>query len=364
MGLTMRTVFTSALWSLVLLSVSVGPAAAHGGNGDGHDDENLDLRAKDLVLVKVYCLIIVFFATFIPGVSPYFFRWNHAFLVLGIQFAGGIFLATAMLHFLSDANETFKDHTSKTYPFAFMLACVGYLVTNFADVIIQFVYARQPVSNHAADIECAPGGKPCKPANWDAKSCCDVGDASHGGEDCECPDEVPYPKDAGVLVKATLIPKVSFGDAVLLVFALCFHSIFEGIAIGVAATTKDAWRSLWTVTLHKVFAAIAMGIALLRIIPDRPLWSCAAYSLAFAISSPIGLAIGILIDQTSQGNTADWIYAISMGFAAGVFIYVAINHLLAKGYTPPCKIGVDQPFYKFFFVTLGVAVMSVVMIWD
>ncbi|CAM6093862.1 unnamed protein product [Calypogeia fissa] len=36
------------------------------------------------------------------------------------------------------------------------------------------------------------------------------------------------------IVKATLIRGASLGDAMLLIFALYFHSVFEGIAIGVA----------------------------------------------------------------------------------------------------------------------------------
>ncbi|XP_057465794.1 zinc transporter 11-like, partial [Actinidia eriantha] len=147
------------------------------------------------------------------------------------------------------------------------------------------------------------------------------------------------------------------------IVALCFHSVFEGIAIGVAETDANAWRELWTVCLHKIFAAIAMGIALLRMIPDRPLLSCAAYAFAFAISSPIGVAIGIIIDATTQGVMADWIYAISMGVACGVFIYVSINHLLSKGYAPQKWVSVDMPLYKFSAVLLGVGVIAVVMIW-
>lgn len=149
-----------------------------------------------------------------------------------------------------------------------------------------------------------------------------------------------------------------------MIVALCFHSIFEGIAIGVAETEADAWKALWTISLHKIFAAVAMGIALLRMIPDRPFLSCVAYAFAFAISSPVGVAIGIVIDATTQGRVADWIFAISMGLACGVFIYVSINHLLSKGYRPQKTLSVDTPHYKFLAVLLGVGVIAVVMIWD
>lgn len=157
----------------------------------------------------------------------------------------------------------------------------------------------------------------------------------------------------------------SLGDTtILLIVALCAHSVFEGLAIGVAETKADAWKALWTICLHKIFAAIAMGIALLRMIPNRPLVSCAAYSFAFAISSPIGVAIGIILDATTQGPVADWIFAISMGLACGVFIYVSINHLLAKGYVPHTPTKVDSAYSKFLALLLGIVVIAVVMIWD
>lgn len=150
----------------------------------------------------------------------------------------------------------------------------------------------------------------------------------------------------------------------MLILALCFHSLFEGIAIGVADNKQDAWRALWTISLHKMFAAIAMGIALLRMIPNRPLLSCSIYSFAFAMSTPVGTAIGIIIDSTTQGSMADWIFAIAMSLACGVFVYVSVNHLLAKGYVPQKAVLVDNAYFKFIAVLLGVGVMAVVMIWD
>lgn len=130
---------------LLLLSLSASILAHGGGSDDADADSDAshpDLRSKSLILTKIWCLIVVFFATFLGGVSPYFLKWNEAFLALGTQFAGGVFLATAMIHFLSDANETFGDLTDVDYPFAFMLACAGYALTLLADVAISFVVAR------------------------------------------------------------------------------------------------------------------------------------------------------------------------------------------------------------------------------
>ena len=101
-----------------------------------------------------------------------------------------------------------------------------------------------------------------------------------------------------------------------------------------------------------------------KMIPNRPLLSCAAYALAVAILSPIGVLIGIIINATTQGPMTDWIFMISMGLACGVFIYVSINHLLAKGYTTKKMVRVDKPFLKFLAMLFGVGVIAIVMIRD
>ncbi|OVA12006.1 Zinc/iron permease [Macleaya cordata] len=344
-----------SLLLLLILSVS-----GHGGHHDEDadvdssattpTDENPNLRSKSLILVKIFCLIIVFIGTFVGGVSPYFLKWNESFLVLGTQFAGGVFLGTALMHFLSDSNETFRDLTSKEYPFAFMLASVGYLLTMMADCVISYVYANQQNGDDSNDVEFQGTAQQEK--------------RSINGKTSQSHIQVEGESAHTHFEKPSLVSASSLGDSILLIVALCSHSVFEGIAIGVAETKADAWKALWTVSLHKVFAAIAMGIALLRMIPDRPFLSCVAYAFAFAISSPIGVAIGIVIDATTQGVVADWIYAISMGIACGVFIYVSINHLLAKGYTPQGRASFNTQHHKFLAVLLGIAVIAVVMIWD
>lgn len=327
---------TTFLTLVLFLFLQFFTINCHGGANDADHNSNGDakvnLRARGLILVKAYCLIILFVTTFAGGVSPYFYRWNEGFLLLGTQFAGGVFLGTSLMHFLSDSDTTFGELTEKEYPFAFMLASAGYLLTMFSDCIIMFVTKGVNESSESK-VEVEEQGRSTNI------------DEGHG-------TITPF-------LKTT-----SLGDTILLILALCFHSIFEGIAVGVSATKGEAWRNLWTISLHKIFAAIAMGIALLRMIPKRPFLLTCAYSFAFAISSPIGVGIGIAIDATSEGHAADWTYAISMGIACGVFIYVAINHLIAKGFKPQNKCYFDTQFFKFVVVLLGVGVIAVVMIWD
>lgn len=151
----------------------------------------------------------------------YFCKWNESLLILGTQFAGG-------MHFLSDSNETFEKLSDKEYPFAFMLSTNRYLMTMSADCLIMWVNQTRKTSR---DVE-----------------------------------KVGNPKEEG----APSASRYHLAESLLLILALCFHLVFEGIAISIAKSEGDAWRALWMVCLHKVFAAIAMGIALLRMMPQRP----------------------------------------------------------------------------------------------
>ncbi|GLJ43832.1 hypothetical protein SUGI_0912590 [Cryptomeria japonica] len=340
---------TRAITCLVIFLVGSlnPPLEAHGGGtGSANDHTNPNLRSKSLIVVKICCLIIVFTATFAGGISPYFFRWNEVFVSLGTQFAGGVFLGTALMHFLRDSAKTFTDLTDNEYPLAFMLSTAGYLLTMLGDLVVTWVNAKQEKRKEIIPVQKKIDGHSSPAQNRDTTS---------------------ISLEANTK-KTSLDSSASVRDSLLLILALCFHSFFEGIAIGVAETKAEAWKTLWTVSLHKIFAAIAMGVALLQIIPNRPLLSTATYAFAFAISTPIGVVVGILIDATTEGRLADWFYAISMGLACGIFIYVAINHLLKRGTThhnsQDNEIPLDKPFYSFMAVVLGSGLISVVMIWD
>ncbi|CAH2068774.1 unnamed protein product [Thlaspi arvense] len=311
-------------------------------------DLDSDPSSKPLILVKLWCLLIVFVAALVAGVSPYVVKWSEGFILLGTQFAGGVFLGIALMQFLSDSDEAFENLTARSYPFAFMLASVGYLLAMLADFVVVSVYGKHSPS----DSE----GFTVQGSTQQRKSIYRAGTSQSQIQQVE--DEIDH------FTKALLFRVISFGDSVLLITALCFHSVFESIAIGVADTKARTWRALWTVTLHKVFTAIAMGISILRMIPDHPLVSCIAYAFAFAISCPVGVAIGIVIDATAPGIIVRWIFAVFMSLACGVFIYISVNHLLVKGYFPQRTVMLDSTHRKFLAVVLGVGVIAILMIWD
>lgn len=203
-----KTLKSTSLSLCLLLFLQLFLVNGHGGedHGNGSSDEHVVLHSKGLVLVKVWCLIILLVTTFIGGVSPYFYRWNESFLLLGTQFAGGVFLGTSLMHFLSDSAETFGDLTTKTYPFAFMLASAGYMLTMLGDCVVMLVTRSSETEARVQVVE-------------------------EGTVNVEHDD-----KEVGDGVSPVFLKTTSLGDTILLILALCFHSVFEGIAVGVAGT--------------------------------------------------------------------------------------------------------------------------------
>lgn len=64
-----------------------------------------------------------------------------------------------------------------------------------------------------------------------------------------------YLKAAEAVELKLVAPSVhglSLADLAILVLALCFHAIFEGLAIGLSATSKDAWKTTSSIVIHKV----------------------------------------------------------------------------------------------------------------
>lgn len=192
---------TSLLIAVLILHFSL--IKGHEGDESNSNDQNVDLHSKGLILVKVWCLIILLVSTFAGGVSPYFYRWNESFLLLGTQFAGGVFLGASLMHFLSDSTDTFGSLTTKTYPFSFMLASTGYLLTMLGDCIVIFVTKGTERESTRVQVE--------------------EGRAAQEGD-----------KEVEMDANPVFLRTTSAGDTILLILALCFHSIFEGIAVGVA----------------------------------------------------------------------------------------------------------------------------------
>ncbi|ODN05831.1 Zinc transporter ZIP1 [Orchesella cincta] len=88
----------------------------------------------------------------------------------------------------------------------------------------------------------------------------------------------------------------------LIVIAISFHGIFEGMAIGLQDTAEDVWYMFFAVSLHECTILFCIGIELIS--NKTKVLRMVLYVLIVSLVSPIGIAIGIIITERSFGNSS------------------------------------------------------------
>ena len=126
-----------------------------------------------------------------------------------------------------------------------------------------------------------------------------------------------------------------------LLIALCFHQFFEGFALGTAVVAVAPSRSM-------VINTVA----------------------AYVVSTPIGVAIGVLIRSSYNGNSVQalWTQGVFDAVSAGTLIYAGLVELLTYGLTIHPKYGIGAAkkttlASAFLGMYVGAGTMSLVGKW-
>lgn len=85
----------------------------------------------------------------------------------------------------------------------------------------------------------------------------------------------------------------------LIVIAISFHAVFEGMAIGLQETEKDVWYMFFAVSLHECTILFCIGVELIS--NKTKVFRMVLYVLIVSLVSPIGIAIGIVVTERSFG---------------------------------------------------------------
>lgn len=138
---------------------------------------------------------------------------------------------------------------------------------------------------------------------------------------------------------------MSKSSTVILVVALCTHSIFEGIAVGIQPDFDFTLYLSLSIALHNLVAAISLGGTFSR--SGFSVKKSLGLLIAFAISTPIGMTIGILLTDTNV-----LVGVVLMSISAGTFIYVSCTEILQHEFDR----GLRQ-WLQYIFVVLGGALI-------
>ncbi|KAK1297891.1 Zinc transporter 11 [Acorus calamus] len=115
---------------------------------------------------------------------------------------------------------------------------------------------------------------------------------------------------------------------VIIVLALDYASVSRTLDVGVIGTKWNGWWNLLLFCARQFLAATAAGFMAQNTVPS----ACShrtstAFSFLYALSSPVGLAIGIATASGTPRGVAEanWVPAASDAIAGGAFAYAAIS---------------------------------------
>jgi len=142
----------------------------------------------------------------------------------------------------------------------------------------------------------------------------------------------------------------------ILTIGLSFHSIFEGLALGIEPTLLGTGLILIAIVLHKWAEAFAMGIKFLKNDVRTTKWI--SIMIVFSLIAPIGIVIGILLTFYDPG-ALNIIQGVLGAIAVGAFLYVGILGVMVEEFSNS-----ENLFSRVLLFTIGLTLISLLSLLD
>uniref|UniRef100_A0A0L8FVS5 Uncharacterized protein n=2 Tax=Octopus bimaculoides TaxID=37653 RepID=A0A0L8FVS5_OCTBM len=140
--------------------------------------------------------------------------------------------------------------------------------------------------------------------------------------------------------------------SVLLLLALSLHTIFDGLTVGLEKTVNNIWAMFTAVIIHKILIGFTLGLQMF----ENAQWSVRRtifLMLIFSLISPIGIVIGILIEDLNvESVTEHFVSALLKALATGTFMYVTFFEILGR------EISHDATPLQILFAIIGFGMMT------
>ncbi|KAM6181144.1 zinc transporter ZIP2 [Erethizon dorsatum] len=307
---------------------------------------------ESLIGVKLGCLFALLALTLVCGLSPICSKWfkidaatGHHRRVLSLLgcTSAGVFLGAGFMHMTAEALEGIESEIQK-----FMgqnrTRSKGNSSNDAGSAFVEYPYGELIISLgfflvfllESLALQCCPGAagqSTVKEEEWGGNPVFDF----HSHESLRSPKQSPF-------------------RAFVLLLSLSFHSVFEGLAVGLQPTIATTIQLCLAVLAHK--GLVVFGVALrLTKIGTGSRWAISSI-LSLAFMSPLGLALGLTI---AAGDSEGWkglAQAILEGLAAGTFLYVTFLEILPRELS-----SCEAPLAKWGCVAAGFTFMAFIAIW-
>lgn len=293
-----------------------------GGDGENEGVKNCSRQERDYnIPLRIGLLFVILVTSFIGVSAPIFLastlpkKFHIIFLILK-QFGTGVIISTAFVHLFTHATLMFTNECLSIEYEGLTSAVVmaGLFLSWLAD------YVAHRISRTISTTETG-----CSRQN----------------------DEVVnvFVLEAGIIFHSLLIglTLVVAGDSffITLFIVIVFHQVFEGIALGtrIAAvghktiTSHGGHSSPSPPTSRKIDTTTGAAVNDVELSSRKLSWLNMMYmALAFALVTPVGMAIGIGVLHKFNGNDPSTLIALGMldALSAGILVWVGVVEMWAR----------------------------------
>jgi len=303
---------------------------------DISDPEGTANSSPNLGWIKAGAALIMCTVTLVVGLAPIkvavwvrrFKSSAHIFCSLRC-FGGGVLMATGFLHIIPDARHSVEASKAagglpnNDFPLIDHVVCAGFFMVYFIEEMSHIILTR--IRGKTLDDRSSREEK------------------AKGADDSD--DHNIFENNKTSSAFRTL----------LLILAMSFHALFEGLAVGIAHHSTRVWYLLGAMLVHKSEISFAMGLEMAS--NDLKKFLHFLYIGIFAAMTPLGAFIGLFVaevlDTTTPRNTG--ILGIVAGITGGTVVYVTFFEILFQQI--PKK---THGLLKFTFTLLGFATMALI----
>ncbi|NXJ96480.1 S39A3 protein, partial [Corythaixoides concolor] len=283
-----------------------------------------------IVVTKVLCLlgicVLMLAGSLLPVkiIEADYEKAHRSKKVLALcnSFGGGVFLATCFNALLPAVREKLDEvlrqgNVTTDYPVAETIMMVGFFVTVFVEQLILTFQKEKPsfidLETFNAGSDVGSDSEYESPFIASSRGRAFYGEHSH------------HAHSHGLNVRE--LSRSSPLRLIGLAFALCTHSVFEGLALGLQEESGKVLSLFLGVAIHETLVAVALGISMAK--TSLPLKDAVKMAVMVSLMIPLGICIGMGIQSTR--NAASSVASLLLqGIAGGTFLFITFFEILAK----------------------------------
>ncbi len=303
-------------------------------------------------------------------------------------FGSGVIIATAFIHLLSPANDALRNPCLSgvitEYDWVEGIALMTVFAIFFTELMAMRYATFGHAHSHADEESLTKRSDPPRPRNQSthtpgedhlshSRTHVDNEEHSSGKTDLPPPTIPEENMRSDLLPEDKSVPHeiedyaAQMTAIFILEFGVIFHSIFVGLTLAVAGSEFD---TLYVVLVfHQTFEGLGLGSRLAATPwPKEKRSTPYLFALAFALSTPIALAVGLGVRNTySPGSQTSLIVnGVFDSISAGILIYTGLVELMAHEFmfsTVMRRARLRVVMSAFAMMCLGAGLMAVLGKW-